>query len=115
AKALGDRVLDESTSAVTTAAEETERKLKIYAIEKTIQMQSVVTLHVSELLGSFGDNELSPECLDGTKGFLRKIESQSHPRKYSGSFSPTELKLTVRRNNGSIGTRSYPVFKHVAF
>lgn len=25
----------------------------------------------SELLGSFGDNELSPECLDGTYGFLK--------------------------------------------
>ena len=27
---------------------------------------------VSELLGSFGDNELSPECLDGAQRFLRK-------------------------------------------
>lgn len=26
---------------------------------------------VSELLGSFGDNELSPECLDGVQQFLR--------------------------------------------
>ncbi len=26
---------------------------------------------VSELLGSFGDNELSPECLDGAQRFLR--------------------------------------------
>lgn len=25
---------------------------------------------VSELLGSFGDNELSPECLDGAQAFL---------------------------------------------
>jgi type II protein arginine methyltransferase len=31
---------------------------------------------VSELLGSFGDNELSPECLDGAMRFLqRKIHS----------------------------------------
>lgn len=32
---------------------------------------------VSELLGSVGDNELSPECLDGAqrllKGFITKI------------------------------------------
>jgi hypothetical protein len=27
---------------------------------------------VSELLGSFGDNELSPECLDGAQRFLRE-------------------------------------------
>ena len=26
---------------------------------------------VSELLGSFGDNELSPECLDGATRFLK--------------------------------------------
>lgn len=27
---------------------------------------------VSELLGSFGDNELSPECLDGATRFLKR-------------------------------------------
>ena len=27
---------------------------------------------VSELLGSFGDNELSPECLDGAQSFLKR-------------------------------------------
>ncbi len=27
---------------------------------------------VSELLGSFGDNELSPECLDGAQRFLKE-------------------------------------------
>ena len=26
---------------------------------------------VSELLGSFGDNELSPECLDGAQAYLK--------------------------------------------
>ena len=26
---------------------------------------------VSELLGSFGDNELSPECLDGAQRFMK--------------------------------------------
>ena len=30
-------------------------------------------LLVSELLGSFGDNELSPECLDGAQRFLKGI------------------------------------------
>lgn len=28
---------------------------------------------VSELLGSFGDNELSPECLDNVMQFLRGL------------------------------------------
>ena len=30
---------------------------------------------VSELLGSFGDNELSPECLDGVQKHLKGIPS----------------------------------------
>lgn len=30
-----------------------------------------VDLLISELLGSFGDNELSPECLDGVQALLR--------------------------------------------
>ena len=30
---------------------------------------------VSELLGSIGDNELSPECLDGAQSFLKGIFS----------------------------------------
>lgn len=29
---------------------------------------------VSELLGSFGDNELSPECLDGVQKFLKGLQ-----------------------------------------
>ena len=28
---------------------------------------------VSELLGSFGDNELSPECLDGAQRFIKGL------------------------------------------
>ncbi|KAK4486257.1 hypothetical protein RD792_008927 [Penstemon davidsonii] len=119
AKALVDMVPDENAFSVTTvlmvvgagrgplvraslqAAEETDRKLKIYAVEKN--PNAVVTLHslvklegweeivtivssdmrnweapekadilVSELLGSFGDNELSPECLDGALRFLKE-------------------------------------------
>lgn len=119
AKALKDRVADEKASSITTvlmvvgagrgplvraalqAAEETGRKLKVYAVEKN--PNAVVTLHslvkmegwekivtiiscdmrywdaseqadilVSELLGSFGDNELSPECLDGAQRFLKQ-------------------------------------------
>jgi hypothetical protein len=36
---------------------------------------------VSELLGSFGDNELSPECLDGAQRFL-KPDGISIPSSY---------------------------------
>ncbi len=45
---------------------------------------------VSELLGSFGDNELSPECLDGAQRFLRRTRQP---------FSPTagQLRCLLRR------------------
>ena len=33
---------------------------------------------VSELLGSFGDNELSPECLDGAQAFLKRMLHSTH-------------------------------------
>ena len=39
-------------------------------------------LIVSELLGSFGDNELSPECLDGVTDFLRPT-TISIPQSYT--------------------------------
>ena len=45
---------------------------------------------MSELLGSFGDNELSPECLDGAQKFLKRtygcLETDPRPEK---SKSPT--------------------------
>jgi hypothetical protein len=31
----------------------------------------IAVILVSEMLGSFGDNELSPECLDGAQKFLK--------------------------------------------
>ena len=42
---------------------------------------------VSELLGSFGDNELSPECLDGAQSFLRD-GGVSIPVSYTSYIAP---------------------------
>ena len=42
---------------------------------------------VSELLGSFGDNELSPECLDGAQRFLAP-GGVSIPRAYTSFLAP---------------------------
>lgn len=48
---------------------------------------------VSELLGSFGDNELSPECLDGAQKFLRQ-GGISIPQSYTSFLQPiTTAKL----------------------
>ena len=40
-----------------------------------IELPEKVDIVVSELLGSFGDNELSPECLDGATRFLKREPS----------------------------------------
>ncbi|KAJ7227136.1 PRMT5-domain-containing protein [Mycena pura] len=42
---------------------------------------------ISELLGSFGDNELSPECLDGAVRFL-KPDGLSIPSSYTAHLAP---------------------------
>ncbi|CAO1613135.1 unnamed protein product [Parajaminaea phylloscopi] len=42
---------------------------------------------VSELLGSFGDNELSPECLDGACRFLKQT-GVSIPSSYTSYLTP---------------------------
>jgi type II protein arginine methyltransferase len=39
------------------------------------QCPKLVDILVSELLGSFGDNELSPECLDGAQRVLNRTLS----------------------------------------
>lgn len=44
---------------------------------------------VSELLGSFGDNELSPECLDGAQRFL-KDDGISIPCEYTSYLAPLQ-------------------------
>ncbi|MCL4145083.1 UNVERIFIED_CONTAM: hypothetical protein GTU68_061219, partial [Idotea baltica] len=99
------------------AAQIAQRKVKIYAVEKnpnavvTLQAQqdenwgNLVTvvscdmrewnapekadILISELLGSFGDNELSPECLDGAQKFL-KDDGICIPNSYTSFLSPVQ-------------------------
>ncbi|KAJ9098885.1 hypothetical protein QFC19_006223 [Naganishia cerealis] len=97
------------------AAERASRKVRIYAVEKNanafvtlqekqalewggavkilfgdmrqIDVPELADIVVSELLGSFGDNELSPECLDGAGRFL-KPEGISIPASYTAHLAP---------------------------
>ncbi|CAE7123581.1 unnamed protein product [Rhizoctonia solani] len=97
------------------AVERSGRKAHIYAIEKnpsafvtlqgriarewpdyvqikfgdmrTVQLPEPIDILVSELLGSFGDNELSPECLDGAMRLL-KPEGISIPASYTAYLAP---------------------------
>ncbi|KAJ9115298.1 hypothetical protein QFC20_001166 [Naganishia adeliensis] len=97
------------------AAERASRKVRIYAVEKNanafvtlqekqalewggavkilfgdmrqIDVPELADIIVSELLGSFGDNELSPECLDGAGRFL-KPDGISIPASYTAHLAP---------------------------
>ncbi|KAN0061417.1 hypothetical protein ACQY0O_006264 [Thecaphora frezii] len=66
---------------------------------------------VSELLGSFGDNELSPECLDGAMRFL-KPDGISIPSSYTAYLSPlSSSKLHTEVMSGSASTSSQALQK----
>lgn len=39
---------------------------------RSLELPEPADIIISELLGSFGDNELSPECLDGAMRFLKR-------------------------------------------
>ncbi|KAK0078229.1 hypothetical protein PV325_002802 [Microctonus aethiopoides] len=99
------------------AADMAHVAVKVYAVEKN--PNAVLTLHalkndifgsrvtivscdmrnwdapekadilVSELLGSFGDNELSPECLDGAQLFL-KDDGICIPQSYTSYIGPVQ-------------------------
>lgn len=47
-----------------------------------------VDILVSELLGSFADNELSPECLDGVQHVLHTEHGVNIPQSYSAHLTP---------------------------
>lgn len=47
-----------------------------------------VDILVTELLGSFGDNELSPECLDGIQQHIAHPHGISIPQSYTAHLSP---------------------------
>lgn len=54
----------------------------VYGDMRHWQAPQQADILVSELLGSFGDNELSPECLDGAQRFLKK-DGVSIPQSYT--------------------------------
>lgn len=55
---------------------------------RTWQAPELCDILVSELLGSFGDNELSPECLDGAQRFLKPDTGISIPQNSISYIAP---------------------------
>lgn len=50
----------------------------IFGDMRHVEVPEKADIMISELLGSFGDNELSPECLDGAMRFLKRTDSTRH-------------------------------------
>lgn len=85
---------------------------------RTWQSSQKADVLVSELLGSFGDNELSPECLDGAQRFLAD-DGVSIPQSYVSSVTPVstsklwdELRSTEKLESFETG---YVVNLHYAY
>lgn len=129
------------------ASKNTGRKLKILVIEKnanaivtlttlisvlwpkedikliskdmrTVVLEEKADIIVSELLGSFGDNELSPECLDGAQSLLKPdgisipCDSVSYirPTMYSkiyGSLRDDQLREKLKKCSSEVNWLCY--------
>lgn len=66
-----------------------------------------VDILVTELLGSFGDNELSPECIDGIQRHIARPHGISIPASYTAHLSP----ISTPRLHADIASR-VPVDPH---
>lgn len=56
--------------------------------ESHVAKHYAIDILISELLGSFADNELSPECLDGILPLLNPTNGISIPRSYTAFLTP---------------------------
>ncbi|KAH8705134.1 protein methyltransferase RmtC [Talaromyces proteolyticus] len=73
-----------------------------------------VDILISELLGSFGDNELSPECLDGVTHLLNPVHGISIPSSYSAHLTPIAApKLYADISTQSISNSAAPETPYV--
>ena len=77
-----------------------------------------VDIIISELLGSFADNELSPECLDGVQHVLNPTDGVSIPSSYSAHLTPiaaprlhTDIKCRLENDSNAAET-PYVVMLH---
>ncbi|TEB34666.1 shk1 kinase-binding protein 1 [Coprinellus micaceus] len=89
----------------------------IFGDMRAIEVPEKADILVSELLGSFGDNELSPECLDGAMRFL-KPNGISIPSSYTAHLAPlssSKLYNEARssKNDKSLETPYVVMFQNV--
>ncbi|KAH7106503.1 PRMT5-domain-containing protein [Auriculariales sp. MPI-PUGE-AT-0066] len=89
------------------SAEEWGTRVRIvFGDMRSVELPETVDILVSELLGSFGDNELSPECIDGAQRFL-KPDGISIPASYTAHLAPlSSSRLHQEVHNGSDSTKA---------
>lgn len=76
-----------------------------------------VDILISELLGSFADNELSPECLDGVQRVLDPVDGVMIPQSYSAHFTPLlapkiHADIASRKSDPDAAETPYVVMLH---
>ena len=68
------------------------------------QTVTKVDILVSELLGSFADNELSPECIDGIQRHIARPHGISIPQSYTAHLSPISYPKVYTDLSGRVAT-----------
>jgi len=76
--------------------------------------ESPIDILISELLGSFADNELSPECLDGVQRVLNPSGGVMIPQSYSAHLTPImspklHADISARKNDPDAAETPYVV------
>ncbi|KAL5002099.1 PRMT5 arginine-N-methyltransferase-domain-containing protein [Aspergillus recurvatus] len=83
-------------------------------LDPTEFVHSKIDIIVSELLGSFGDNELSPECLDGVNHLLNPAHGISIPASYTAHLTPISApKLHADVTNQTVSNPAAPETPYV--
>ncbi|KAF8149849.1 shk1 kinase-binding protein 1 [Crassisporium funariophilum] len=77
----------------------------VFGDMRVIDVPEKADILVSELLGSFGDNELSPECLDGAMRFL-KPTGISIPSSYTAHLAPLSSSKLYNKARSTQGEKS---------
>ena len=67
-----------------------------------------IDILISELLGSFADNELSPECLDGVQHLLNPVQRHLNTIKLYRTYHPYRGAQTTRRHHERDGSVESP-------
>ncbi|KAJ5313516.1 uncharacterized protein N7443_000400 [Penicillium atrosanguineum] len=82
--------------------------------QASVFTHTYVDIVVSELLGSFADNELSPECLDGVNDLINPVHGISIPASYTAHFTPVSApKLHADVMNQTISNPAAPETPYV--